>query len=261
MTHLIAAADPLPDSDLTLDVTQGWARLEAKLEAEPDAVVVPLRRRHRRYAVTGAIAAAVALTAAAPFIVTRTGVWNTPEWVPAGGAGENYRLDGTDFPSELARLAADIPFPDDAARQASLAAIVANAAALRSSEAATGALRAEIARGAICTWTMTWKDADATGRVAAVTALRGALTWPAVTDVDPKPAIDGYRADSGTAPTVFGYLPGVIDAAASGDSERLDALVDESGYCAVLTRPSRGEIAGTDWIAGPGAESHPTTKP
>ena len=75
MTHLIAAADPLPDSDLTLDVTQGWARLEAKLEAEPDAVVVPLRRRHRRYAVTGAIAAAGARTAGAPFIVTRTGVW------------------------------------------------------------------------------------------------------------------------------------------------------------------------------------------
>lgn len=83
---------------------------------------------------------------------------------------------------------------------------------------------------------MAWQDAaNDAGRAAAVSGLRSALTWPAVTDVDPKPAIDGYPSDGGPAPTDFGYLPGIIDAAASGDAAGMPAVLDDSAYCATAT--------------------------
>ena len=240
LTQLLAGADPSPaDNDATV-VDRAWAAIEGELLDDP--VVTPLRKaaRLRRAGVVGAVAVvALAASAGAAFIATRTGEQNPPEWVSAGGPGEIYRLDGTDFASELAELAVDVPYPDEATRAAGLAAIVADFARLTEPAAAsTGALRAELARGAICYWSIAWQEATTDdGRATAVTGLRSALAWPAVTDVDPKPAIDGYPSDGGPAPTVFGYLPGIIDAAASGDAAELADVLDESAYCAVVTRP------------------------
>lgn len=262
LTRLIADADPLPNADDPAVADRAWAVVAAELAEDP--AVTPMRRpsRLRRAGVVGAVAVvALAASAGTVYIATRTGEQNPPEWVSAGGPGEEYRLDGTDFAAELAKLATDIPFPDDVARQAALKAIVADlTGGDEPAVASTGALRAELARSSICTWTIAWQDADATGRDAATAALRGALSWPAVTDVDPKPAIDGDQTDFGTGPTVFGHLPGIVDAAASGDEARLEEAVDESAYCAVLTRPDRGQPAPAP-AGEPAAQPRPTTVP
>lgn len=270
LTRLIAEADPLPATADATTVDRAWMAVQNELLDDP--VVTPLRRpgRWRQAVVLSTVAVvAVGASAGAVYIATRTGVQNPPEWISAGGPGEMYRLDGTDFAAELATLAADIPYPDESSRQANLDAIVAEYADLTEpAEASTGALRAEIARGAICYWTMAWQDAgNDEGRASATAGLRGALTWPAVTDVDPQPAIDGFDADGFMAPTVFGHLPGIIDAAASGDAVRLTRAVDESAYCATATweRDDRAaEVPQAPTAEVPGsddAEPAPTTRP
>lgn len=240
--RLIADVDPLPNPSDSEAVGRAWALVEAELSDDP--VVVPLRRANRwhRVAVVGVVAAvALAGSAGAIYIATRTGTQNPSRWVPAGGPGELYRLDGTDFAAQLTALAEDVPYPSEAARQASLDAIVADYAdPSEPAEASTGALRAEIARGAICYWTISWQDARSdAGRASATAGLRSALTWPAVTAVDPHPAIDGEVTDFGRGPTVFGYLPGIIDAAERGDAARLTSVVHESAYCAIATQEPR----------------------
>lgn len=264
LSRLIADANPVHVAD-SIAVDRAWAAVEAELL--DDGVVIPLRKPRRGMRVAGTVAgvAAVALAASAAsvFIATRTGVWNTPEWIPAGGPGEAYRMDGTNLPSELVKLATDIPYASDAARRANLTAIVDQFGGERgkSTEMHTGALRAELARGAICSWTRAWQAADTDEeRRAATTALRGAVSWPAVTDVDPKPAIDGAKTDYGMGPTIFGRLPGVIAATESSDEALLKQEVLESGYCAVTDGPARN--AGMPPApAGPASQPVPTTVP
>lgn len=263
LTRLVAEADPMPQGDDPGSVDRAWAMVEAELFDDP--VVTPFRRgsRWRRVGVVGVVAAvALAASAGAVYISTRTGEHNPPESVAAGGLGENYRLNGTDFAAELATLAADVPYPNEAARSASLAAIVRDATRNdEPSQASTGALRAEIARGAICAWTVSWQSSHTTkDRRTATTGLRGAMSWPAVTDVDPKPSIDGYRSDAGPAPTVFGHLPGIIAAAASGDKAAVAAALEESAYCAVTDRPTVAENQ-TAAPTGPAGTPAPTTRP
>jgi hypothetical protein len=266
LSRLVAEADPLPPTDDLATVDRAWAAVQAELL--DDAVVVPLRRPTKKLRLAGTIAAvavvALAASAGSAFIATRTGVWNTPEWIPAGGPGEAYRLDGTDFGSELAQLAVDVPYPSEAARQTNLKAIVDQYGGARGQQVQmhTGALRAELARGAICAWTHTWQDADTDDqRLAATTALRGAMSWPAVTDVDPKPAIDGAKTDFGMGPTVFGHLPGVIAAAASGDKELLKTEVLESAFCAVTDSPPPDAGMPEPAPSGPAATPVATTRP
>ncbi|MFT3969763.1 MAG: hypothetical protein QM695_05640 [Micropruina sp.] len=263
LTRLVAEADPLPQSDDPGSVDRAWAMVEAELFDDP--AVTPFRRgsRWRRVGVVGVVAAVgLAASAGTVYLSTRTGEHNPPESVAAGGPGENYRLNGTDFAAELAKLASDVPYPNAAARTANLAAIVRDASRDdESSQASTGALRAEIARGAICAWTLSWQSDHTTkARRTATAALRGAMSWPAVTDVDPKPAIDGYRSDGGAGPTVFGHLPGIIEAAINGDEAGLAAALDESAYCAVTDRPA---VAANQAAAptGPAGTPAPTTRP
>jgi hypothetical protein len=212
------------------------------------------------------IAAVAALTAAAPFIATHTGQWNRPEEVSVGGPGENYRLNGSDFAQSLAALSSDIPFPDEVSRATVQANMVAQAKRDKDTQESTGALRADLARGAICAWERTWQAANNAGdqsrRRAATEALSGALTWSAVTDVDPHPSIDGYAGDNGPAPTVFGDLPGMVEAAQQG---RAKALADRlknasSGYCVYLDdRPAPESAAPAP--SGPVSEAVATTPP
>ncbi len=257
LTRIVAEADPVPHADDPVTVDRVWAMVHAGLLEDPG--VKPLRRprRWRRAGVVSVVSVvALAASAGAVYIATRTGEYNPSESVSAGGPGENYRLNGTDFAAELAKLAGDVPYPDEAARRASLAAIVRDASRDDdASQASTGALRAEIARGAICAWSVAWQsDGTVKGRRAATSALRGAMSWRAVTDVDPKPAIDGYRSDAGPAPTVFGHLPGLIKAAATGDEAALAATLEQSSYCALTDRraaPGDQPAAPTGPVAAP----------
>ncbi|MFT3862012.1 hypothetical protein [Micropruina sp.] len=255
LDRLIAGADPLPICDDQEPVEHAWARVHAALDVDP--VVVPLPRRWQRPAVlVGALSVALATSAAAIAISTRTGIENPAADVPLSGPGEVWRLDGTDFAARLTELSSDIPFPDQVSRRTSVSRLAAEAGeAGHDAQATTGALRGNLAKEAICAWATTW--ADPSTRSAATTALRGAIAWPAVTDLDPAPAVDGYPGDDGSQPTVFGYLPGIIDAAASNNAKQFNAAVDESGWCAAPTvtqaaQPEPGNRAP--------AEPEPTTK-
>lgn len=262
VARLVEAANPVPGAVLTSELDEVWARIEADLDSVQ--VVADRSRRHRFVIMGVAVAAVAALTAAAPFIATKSGVWNTPEWISAGGPGQEYRLNGSDFAVELAKLGTDIPYPDEASRNRILTNVVEGlgGGGAEDAVATTGALRAELARGAICAWTHTWQDADAANdtsrRAASATALAGALTWSAVTDVDPKPAIDG-EVDAGVRyPTVFGYLPGIVEAAAKGQVKLLASRVEESAYCAYWDRDTSSSEP-TDAVSQP--TEHKTGKP
>jgi hypothetical protein len=235
VTRLVEAANPAPGTVRNSDVDNVWARIEADLDSV--RIVAGRSRRHRLAIMGVAVAAAAALTAAAPFVATKSGVWTTAESTPAGGPGQEYRLNGSDFAVELAKLGSDIPYPDEASRNRILTNVVANLSGTDAKDdvATTGALRAELARGAICAWTHTWQAADAAHdknkRTASTKALTGAVKWPAVTDVDPQPAIDGEVDAGAKYPTVFGYLPGIADAANQGRAKLLASRTEESGYC------------------------------
>lgn len=234
--RLLAAANPQPTPEAET-VASVWKRVV--LEVDSEQKVVPLRRGWRRpVVVTSAVALALAASAAAVIIPSRTGAQQPTNEVAAGGPGEIWRLDGTDFAAELAKASSDIPFPSETARAAAIAQLAAEAAELGSdhdSFTSRGAERAEVARRAICAWTTVWHDP--TQRHSARSELRGALHWRAVTDVDPTPAIDGDDTDGGTGPTIFGHLPGIIRAAESEDAKQLSAAVDVSGWC--FARPTR----------------------
>lgn len=236
LDQLVTAADPAPDSPDAAALDQVWARVSPSLDA---GIVTPFRRRGRLIRVGVGIAALAALTAAAaPFIATRTGEWNTPEWVAVGGPGEDYRLNGTDFAQEIAALGTDIPYPDQASREEVLQNMDADLGSLSEpAVASTGALRAYLARGAICAWARTWQSANTAGdaqlRTTSTDALASALTWKAVTDIDPHPSIDGDKTDTGYGPTPFGHLPGIIDAARHDNPTALaEGLEEGEYYCA-----------------------------
>lgn len=114
----------------------------------------------------------------------------------------------------------------------------------------TGAVRGNLAKEAICAWATTWNDTHT--RTTATNALQGSLTWTAVTDLDPSPSIDGYAGDNGNQPTVFGYLPGIVKAAAKGSPTQFTNAVDASGWCATSTQPEAPQ---------PAPSSDTTTKP
>jgi hypothetical protein len=235
ITQLIATADPLHPVDDQPALDRAWTTINDEVIASP--VAVPLRRRWRRpVAVIGAVAIALAASAAAVVISTRTGTENPAAEVPLSGPGEVWRLDGTDFASQLATISADIPFPDQASRKIAITRLADEAAgAGGDAQTTTGTVRGTLAKEAICAWATTWNDTDS--RATATSALRGALTWTAVTDLDPSPSIDGYAGDDGSQPTVFGYLPGIVRAATKGDRTRFAHAVDGSGWCGTRTPP------------------------
>lgn len=265
LDQLIAAADPAPGSPDATVLDEAWARLTADADA---GVATPFRRRSRLIRVGVVIAAVAALTAAAPFIATRTGEPNPPEWVSAGGPGEQYRLNGTDFAQQLAALGTDIPYPDQAGREQVLDNMVTELGGRESAEASTGALRADLARGAICAWARTWQAANSADdtqlRRTSTDALAGALTWTAVTDVDPHPSIDGDKTDAGSGPTVFGDLPGIVRAARHNDPTALaEGLTANTYYCAYNDRrqPRVTEEPSSPATATDRPSAVPTTPP
>lgn len=90
--RLLAEAAPQPAAEPET-LQQAWALVEAELNS--DHVVVPLRRSRRRIAVVGAVAAAVALTAAAPFIATQPRPRHDRWIAQPRSPGVHHRLDPT----------------------------------------------------------------------------------------------------------------------------------------------------------------------
>lgn len=236
--QLVTGADPSLAAAQHDTLDDVWLRIESEIDQE-QASGRPARRRRIVLATVGALGAVVALSAAAPIIATRTGLYLPQNEVAMGGPGEVYDLGGSDLPAQLATLSSDIPYPDQASRSTVIAAMAGEFTAKNPTgervTSTTGALRADLAKGAVCSWAHRWQAAkasnDVTGRQAAATALQGALTWSAVTDVDPQPAIDGESTDAGKGPTIFGYLPGIIKATSTSNTGELDRLLIESGYC------------------------------
>ena len=250
ITRLIATAEPLHTLDNQPALDRAWTTIHAEMIAGP--VVVPLRRRWRRpAAVIGAVSIALAASAAAVVISTRTGTENPAAEVPLSGPGEVLRLDGTDFASQLTTISADIPFPTQASRKDAITRLADEAAgAGHDAQTTTGTVRGNLAKEAICAWATTWHNTDT--RATATNALQGALTWTAVTDLDPSPSIDGYAGDNGNQPTVFGYLPGIVKAATKGNTTHFTNAVDASGWCGT---PPQSEAP------QPNPSSDTTTKP
>jgi hypothetical protein len=232
LDRLIAAADPLPNTDCHKDADAVWSRIADEQRNSPTPLA-PRRHRKRLVALGAVITSIAALTAAAPFIPAHTGEWTPSEWISAGGPGENYRLNGSDFATALAPLAEAIPYPDQASRARSLRRVIEEYGD-EEGEASTGALRGFLARGAICAWSHSWQAANTAGNQAASTsateALRGALTWSAVTDLDPHPTMVDTSGDV-PGPTIFGYLPAIIKATDRGHTAKLSSVLQESDYC------------------------------
>lgn len=230
LTRLLESADPASETPDDEALGRVWARLDAQTSTQVAATPLRPRRWRRLVAVGAAVGAVTVATAAgARYVTTQSGEWQDPQHVSAGGAGELYRLNGTDLAERLTELTADVAFPTDASRSAAITAMVAEASDDGDDAvASTEALRAEAARQAVCSWVATWESGD---RTSATGALRGALRWTAVTDVDPTPSLTGDTTDAGNGPTVFGFLPGITAAAAAGDQAALTAAVQESGWC------------------------------
>lgn len=243
--QLLRSVDPAPSvDDETLN--RVWETVTAALDSTPR----PRRRPRRGAVVLASIAAVAALSAAVPFLATRTGELNPPETVGIGGPGEFYRLDGTDLGAQLRALSADIPYPDETSRVVVISGMVADARRSPGLVATTGARRAELARGALCTWGRSWVAARSSGDVdetsRAASALRGAVAWPAVTDVDPAPWIHRTPGQGVTDFSVFGYLVAInqaVEVKRTAEVSRL--LSQESAYCLMLetTRPETAAVA------------------
>ena len=149
----------------------------------------------------------------------------------------------------MEQRARDIPFASAAARTTAVREIYAldhkggTAADGTHVETTTGALRAEIARAAICSFEADWHLADAARdnerRSRATSSLVAALSWPAVTDVDPHPTMT-LPSEIGPQASTFGYLVDMATAAKAGDAAKLTAATDASSFCHL---PSNDRVA------------------
>lgn len=258
--ELIASADPQPETPADAELDAVWAEVSA---VTVGAASLAQRRVRRGIALAAGVSAtALLLTAGAVWVATRTGQ-NTEPWeIPMGGPGELYRFDGSDLPAQLEALAADIPFKDTAAREAAVAGQVADARRSAAGpdvvQASTGALRASLARSALCGWARSWIAASEAGdhdaAQTAASAIRGAGAWPAVLDVDPAPTagIDGTPAGIGSS--VFGGLPLIQSAIDRSDAAAVDDLLLQAGWCAMI-EPHPDAVNGTGSPEQPGSSA------
>lgn len=241
MTDLLRKANPEPDAPDKRELECIWHEVDAATHGAHSLA----QQRRKRLKALGATGATVALLSAGAMVVeTRTGQVTEPEFVAAGGPGELYRLDGTDLPERLGKLAADIDFPDEATRSKAVEVQLGFADKAAGGLQSTGALNADLARGAICAWGRSWMAADAAGdeatKASSATALREALTWPAVTAVDPQPSMTGYDGDGGPTATAFGPLVSLNQALPSADA--FSSTLAETGWCFRLdARPAAGD--------------------
>lgn len=211
-----------------------WRGLQAELQEQR-----PGRSRRRAGMVAGVVAGSLVVggaAAATGLLHAHTGRYTHGWEVQAGGPGEELDMDAPDYPAVLRSIVADIPFAPDygSYRTYTITVLLAPHPAGGPEAITTSTARGIVADQAICSWADSWVAADRARRHAAraraTRALTGALHWRAVLDLDPHPSPDGARRDGGgTAPTRFGYLPGLGAAARDGDERGVIEAVAPPG--------------------------------
>ncbi|WP_110206762.1 hypothetical protein [Nocardioides daejeonensis] len=226
---LLARSAPDLPEPTQAEVDRTWNRI--------DAAATPTRPRARRGRILVGVAAAVAVTgfsgiAVADLNTARTGAGPVDEEdLRLGGAGERLDTSAPDLREVFAAESADVPFPSDEARQASLDWQVKSLATTPGSErvlVSTGAVRSWIAADAVCAWANQWavstRSGDEPARNAAIKQIQSADTWPAITVADAL-----FRADGSDE---YAYLD-VLSTAVEGRDQRAvaKALVDNGSGC------------------------------
>ncbi len=248
--RLVADAAPAVPGHTDAELTRTWNVVRASMEDAP-----PHKRRKRRFVVAGLVAAVLAVPsglAVADVWSARTGEYpSDAEDLRLGGPGERLDLAAPDFREVIEEETADIPFPNETARQISLDEHVWDAQRGNpvpgTQFVTTGAIRGWTAEHAICSWSNEWvraiRSRDDAARAQAAQMLLEAHAWPSVTDLDPEqtnPTItqDIYDPDTGLTrtetfpdPTQFYYLELVIQAVKAGDIDALAAALAEHAFC------------------------------
>lgn len=231
---LVCEADPLDSAPLPAKVDELLAEMRHTLPLDAP------RRRSRRWGRRGvAVATAAVLTvggagAAAAFIETHTRVFSTGRETDMAGPGEFLNKAGDDYPDVVTKLTSDIPFPSGYAKARQRALSDEFLSPEANARITTSVVRAHLAHAAVCAWVDDWAASppDSPDRTEAVDALQGLLESTAVRDIDPSPAVDGYTNDQGLkVPTIFGFLPSIIDALTHSEEDRAASLLERSGRC------------------------------
>lgn len=243
---ILAAAPPVPDAS-SQELDQTWAMVQARLPVTE----IPRRRRVRVLISVGVAAATLTVggVAAASVWSAHTGRFaSDAEDARLGGPGERLDSAAPDYGTVIAKLTRDIPFPSNTAREISRQALVDDGQRDVSDPVlvSTGAMRLWTAQASVCAWADEWAAAtnagDVSARARATRMLDDAVTWPAVTDVDPKQVIkfqektvtDEKTGRTATRKVVVdnteaGYLP-LVREAAHGTS--VDAMGSVLAYWA-----------------------------
>lgn len=246
VARLVRSAAPEVETPGDGAVDRVWNRVSATMQDAP----APRRRPVRL--LVGAGVAALAFGAGG---VAVADIWSAdtgrpvtdPEIKELSGPGVHIDPMAPDYVEVYDELTADIDFPDAESRSVSRAIELKIhdqdvADARRSGDVigeVSGGIRAQAARDAICSWGNKWAEATAAGdagnRSAAISGLRGALSWPAVTDIDVDQTYgpsekwtDPQTGRNGVyypQETEFAYLPRVVEAANGSDLVLMERLL------------------------------------
>lgn len=230
------------------DLDKAWVGIARSMKQ------TPIRPRRRLRIIAGAgVAAIIGIggVAAADMFSAHTGTYNQGWEIGAGGPGEVLEPRAPDYGSVIHEVVADVPFPDQEARDISWATQKRES---KGGVLSTGALRGFTADDAICSWANAWAAAttggDQTGRQAAIAALDDAATWPAVTDMDAEQEVRRTKVQmrtrsgsvSGTGwaddSTRFGYLTLVRAASRNSDVEAMGKVLAERVRCIPALMPN-----------------------
>lgn len=245
--RLLQAAAPQVFEGSAADAERIWLRVAPTVELGGRS-----RRRRVRIGIAAGLSAVVVGTsglAAAELYTARTGEGPVDaEDLRLGGPGEKLRLSAPDYADVIAEETADIPFPSEASRERALRQQVRDVRFARDNEfASTGAVRAWVARSAVCSWSNQWaaatRDHDEAGRAEAIGMIQDAPTWPAVVAIDPEPysRMESQQVTDGKGHTwtehyrdtsQFFYLGPLGEAVEGRDVEAVGRLLGESsGSC------------------------------
>jgi hypothetical protein len=249
-SRLVADAAPAVPVHTDAELTRSWNVILASMENTPRG-----KRRKRRFVAAGLVAAVLAVPgglAAADVWSARTGEHaSDAEDLRLGGPGERLDLAGPDFRQVIEEETADIPFPNETARQVSIDEHTWDAKRSNpvpgTESVSTGAIRGWTAEHAICSWSNEWVRAiragDDAARTQAAQMLLEAHAWPSVTDLDPDQTtrtitLDVYDSETGLTttqsipdPTQFYYLRLVSQAVKAGNIDALAAALAKDAFC------------------------------
>lgn len=203
------------------------------------------RPKRPMVALTAALTMAAGGVATADVLLSaHTGQYANGWQIAAGGPGEYLRLAAPNFCRVALQETSDIPFPagDQSWRlwmlvQTGISHVNVDGSCGSSgqggkAEVASGTWRASTAMSAFCAWIYTWRDAQRAGDSAtaaqAASEISSALSWNAVTAVDPDPTA-GPLHETGEGLTgdhsLFGWFKPFQAAVSNNDVSTVDQLI------------------------------------